>query len=240
MKSIKATMFILISVALTAYVLMAVWSGVQPSNAGYMTKKEGVISPEPVVEEVVEVTEIDDESAPNDEIVVTTEVDSASKEESTPEASSETIEQAEMVVEETVNAVVEEVAVVTETLTEAVEAVVNDDNKENEVEGALYNVVDGNMLDAHSYEGFKLYRNWCARCHGTYGQGMVGPNLADSLKVISEKQFFDTVENGKTGTIGSMPSWKANDEVMKGRDQLYAYLKARSDGAIGEVKPKKQ
>jgi len=102
-----------------------------------------------------------------------------------------------------------------------------------------YTVTDGNRLDADSYSGFKLYRNWCARCHGTYGQGMVGPNLADSLKVISKEEFFNTVENGKSGSIGSMPAWKANPKVMKGRDKLYSYLKARSDGAIGVVKPKK-
>ncbi|HHA19908.1 MAG TPA: cytochrome C, partial [Methylophaga sp.] len=44
---------------------------------------------------------------------------------------------------------------------------------------------------------------------------------------------------GKSGTIGSMPAWKKNVKVMEGRDQLYAYLKARADGAIGEIKPKK-
>jgi mono/diheme cytochrome c family protein len=102
-----------------------------------------------------------------------------------------------------------------------------------------YIVTNGNELDASSYNGFKLYRNWCARCHGTYGQGMVGPNLADSLKVIGKDQFFDTVAEGKTGSIGSMPAWKSNPEVMEGRDHIYAYLKARSDGAIGEIKPKK-
>jgi len=104
----------------------------------------------------------------------------------------------------------------------------------------LYSVVDGNKLDASSYAGFKLFRNWCARCHGTYGQGMVGPNLADSLKIISKAQFYDTVENGKSGRIGSMPSWKANVQVMENMDQLYSYLKARSDGAIGVEKPQKQ
>lgn len=102
-----------------------------------------------------------------------------------------------------------------------------------------YIVTDGNKLDAASYNGFKLYRNWCARCHGTFGQGMVGPNLAESLKVISKEQFFDTIENGKTGSIGSMPAWKSNQQVMAGKEHLYSYLKARSDGAIGEVKPKK-
>lgn len=68
---------------------------------------------------------------------------------------------------------------------------------------------------------------------------MVGPNLADSLKVISKEEFFKTVAEGKAGSIGSMPAWKANPKVIAGRDQLYAYLLARSDGAIGVVKPKK-
>lgn len=116
---------------------------------------------------------------------------------------------------------------------------VNND-KENDNSDGLYSVVDGNKLDANSYAGFKLYRNWCARCHGTYGQGMVGPNLAESLQVITEKEFFDVVENGKSGTIGSMPAWRTNPKVIAGRDQLYAYLMARSDGAIGVEKPKKQ
>ncbi|MDH5357491.1 MAG: cytochrome c [Gammaproteobacteria bacterium] len=102
-----------------------------------------------------------------------------------------------------------------------------------------YTVTNGNELDADSYKGFKLYRNWCARCHGTYGQGMVGPNLADSLNVISKDEYITTVTEGKTGSIGSMPAWKSNPEVIKGMDQMYAYLKARADGAIGVVKPKK-
>lgn len=106
-------------------------------------------------------------------------------------------------------------------------------------EQAPYTVTNGHELDAGSYSGFKLYRNWCARCHGTYGQGMVGPNLAESLNVISRDEFFSVVENGKTGTIGSMPAWASNPKVMEGREQLYRYLKARADGAIGEVKPRK-
>lgn len=106
-------------------------------------------------------------------------------------------------------------------------------------EDAPYTVSNGHELDAETYKGFKLYRNWCARCHGTYGQGMVGPNLADSLNVISKEEFFSVVEKGKSGTIGSMPAWGANPKVMEGREQLYRYLKARADGAIGEVKPRK-
>ncbi|MCX4191236.1 c-type cytochrome [Methylophaga sp. OBS1] len=113
-------------------------------------------------------------------------------------------------------------------------------SEEKQSSDDLYQVVDGNKLDEFSYEGFKLYRNWCARCHGTYGQGMVGPNLADSLNVISKAEFVDVVTHGKTGQIGSMPAWESNATVMSGMENLYAYLKARADGAIGEVKPAKQ
>jgi mono/diheme cytochrome c family protein len=100
-----------------------------------------------------------------------------------------------------------------------------------------YTVTNGNQLDADSYKGFKLYRNWCARCHGTYGQGMAGPNLANSLNQISREEFMTTVAEGKTGSIGSMPAWKSNPAVMNGRENIYSYLKARANGDIGEVKP---
>ncbi len=108
---------------------------------------------------------------------------------------------------------------------------------------APYTVTDGKYLDADSYKGFKLFRNWCSRCHAKYGMGKddggIGANLTESLKTLSKEDFFSTVENGKSGQLGSMPAWKANAKVMKGRDKLYSYLKARSDGAIGNVKPKK-
>ena len=102
-----------------------------------------------------------------------------------------------------------------------------------------YTVTNGNQLDSETYKGFKLYRNWCARCHGTYGQGLAGPNLAQSLTTITYEEFMSTVAEGKTGQIGMMPAWKANPTVMKGRDNIYSYLKARADGAIEAVKPAK-
>lgn len=100
-----------------------------------------------------------------------------------------------------------------------------------------YIVSNGNQLDAETYKGFQLFRNWCARCHGTYGQGLVGPNLAVSLNQISYQEFLQTVANGKNGQIGSMPAWQSNKQVMDGREQIYRYLKARADGAIGVEKP---
>lgn len=106
-------------------------------------------------------------------------------------------------------------------------------------EDPAYTVTDGEVLDSATFNGYKLYRNWCARCHGTFAQGMVGPNLADSLNVISKDEFIATVSHGKMGQIGMMPAWESNPEVMEGIEDIYAYLKARADGAIGEVKPKK-
>ncbi|PHS27518.1 MAG: cytochrome C [Methylophaga sp.] len=106
-----------------------------------------------------------------------------------------------------------------------------------------YTVTDEKYLDADTYKGFKLFRNWCARCHAKYGMGNddggLGSNLLESVKTISKEEFFSTVENGKAGQIGSMPAWKANAKVMEDRELIYSYLQARSDGAIGNIKPKK-
>lgn len=102
-----------------------------------------------------------------------------------------------------------------------------------------YIVTDNNQLDAETYKGFQLFRNWCARCHGTYGQGLAGSNLADSLNKISYQEFLDIVANGKMGRIGMMPGWRDNKQVMDGREQIYRYLKARADGAIGALEPLK-
>ena len=83
-----------------------------------------------------------------------------------------------------------------------------------------YTVTDGQFLDSETYNGYKLYRNWCARCHGTVGQGMVGPNPADSLNVITKEEFIATVTHGKMGQIGMMPAWESNPKVMEGMDQI--------------------
>lgn len=102
-------------------------------------------------------------------------------------------------------------------------------------EDKLYTVTDGNVLDEETYKGFIIHRNQCARCHASFGQGMIGPNLADSMNNLTREEFDDIVTNGRM----AMPPWKASAEVMAGLDNLYAYFKARADGAIGEVRPKK-
>lgn len=82
-------------------------------------------------------------------------------------------------------------------------------------------------VSATHYRGFKLFRNWCVRCHATYDQGIAGSNLANNLRLMSQEDFDDIVENGKVGAMGNMPSWKNNPEIMENRDKIYAYLKSR-------------
>lgn len=97
--------------------------------------------------------------------------------------------------------------------------------------GKLYTVVDGNKVDPNTLKGFQTWRAAaCDRCHGANQQGLVGPSLIDSLKTLSKQDFVTTVTNGRVEK--GMPSWKSSKVVMDNIDDLYAYLKGRSDGAI--------
>jgi mono/diheme cytochrome c family protein len=95
----------------------------------------------------------------------------------------------------------------------------------------LYKVVDGYKVDAHTLEGFRTWRAAaCDRCHGANQQGLVGPSLIDALKVLTPEQFKQTVTDGRLDK--GMPSFKTSPTVMSHLEELYDYLKGRSDGAI--------
>ncbi|MDO8825308.1 cytochrome c [Methylophaga sp.] len=102
---------------------------------------------------------------------------------------------------------------------------------------AGYKVTEGNKLDPQTYHGYVLYRNWCARCHGTFAQGLAGPNLANSLNQSSKEEFMQILFKGKKGRSGVMPGFQDNPQIVNGREQLYSYLRARADNAIGPVPP---
>lgn len=99
-----------------------------------------------------------------------------------------------------------------------------------------YSVTNETQLDGQTYRGYQMFRNWCARCHGTYGQGLAAPNLAISLNKMSKQGFMAVIVEDKI-TAHGMPGWSANPQVMAHREHLYRYLKARSDGAIGVLMP---
>jgi len=99
----------------------------------------------------------------------------------------------------------------------------------------LYTVVDGYKVDANTMTGFRTWRAAaCDRCHGANQEGMVGPSLVNSLKVLTKDEFVKTVRDGRLEK--GMQSFGSSEQVMKNIDQLYAYLKGRSDGAITRAK----
>ena len=108
-------------------------------------------------------------------------------------------------------------------------------SSENVVKTDLYTVVDGTKVDAKTLDGFKIWRAAaCDRCHGANQEGMVGPSLLESIKKLTKAEFVTTLKEGRLEK--GMPPWNTNEQVMKGMDNLYAYLKGRSDGAITKAK----
>jgi mono/diheme cytochrome c family protein len=106
---------------------------------------------------------------------------------------------------------------------------------EDKVQTDLYTVVDGTKVDADTLKGFKTWRAAaCDRCHGANQEGLVGPSLVQSLKTLSKEDFKKTVTEGRLEK--GMPSFKTSHTVMDNLDNLYAYLKGRSDGAIKRAK----
>ena len=100
---------------------------------------------------------------------------------------------------------------------------------------APYKVVDGYKVDAKTMEGFRTWRAAaCDRCHGANQEGMVGPSLVNSLKTLPKEDFIKTVRDGRLEK--GMQSFSSSKMVMDNMDNLYAYLKGRSDGAITRAK----
>ena len=101
--------------------------------------------------------------------------------------------------------------------------------------GGLYKVVDGYKVDAETMKGFRTWRAAaCDRCHGANQEGLVGPSLVNSLKTLSKEDFIVTVRDGRLQK--GMQSFGTSPMVMENMNQLYAYLKGRSDGAITRAK----
>lgn len=107
-----------------------------------------------------------------------------------------------------------------------------------------YTVKDG-VVDWYTFSGFRRYHSECHVCHGPDGMGSTfAPALAESLKTMPYDQYLEIVVNGKreAGATGQkvMPAFALNKNVMCFVDDIYAYLKARADGAIGRGRPKKE
>jgi methanol metabolism-related c-type cytochrome len=107
-----------------------------------------------------------------------------------------------------------------------------------------YTITDG-KVDKATYNGWRRYHSSCHTCHGPDGLGSsYAPNLVESLKVISYDEFAEVVINGRenvnTGQQNVMPAFGEVMDVATYLDDIYAYLEARADGALGRGRPQRQ
>jgi hypothetical protein len=90
------------------------------------------------------------------------------------------------------------------------------------------------------YDGWKQYNLNCARCHGEDVLGTtIAPHLVMSLKpdgpINTQEAFVQVVCAGRPEK--GMPSWCALGMEPAKINQIYAYVKGRSEGEIGPGRP---
>ena len=130
-----------------------------------------------------------------------------------------------------------------------------------------YHVVGGKVDDA-TYRGWRVYHQACYACHGVDAVGTdLAPSLVEKMRDLSADQFAIKVATSYRITLGLdaasgddptalreammaevkrkedpillMPAWEGDSKVKPRLSDLYAYLKARSDGALGPGKPRR-
>src|SRR6266478_3407414 len=111
-----------------------------------------------------------------------------------------------------------------------------------------YRIKNG-VVDQHTFTGYLHYEGTCYWCHGQDATGSTfAPSLVDALKTLSHDDFENIVVNGGvvngrpigygTTNVFVMPALGTNANVMCFLDDIYAYLKGRSDRVIGRGRPK--
>jgi len=121
----------------------------------------------------------------------------------------------------------------------------SEDGKYIDAEGnPTYKVTPDGNVDWYTYSGYRRYHSECHVCHGPDGMGSTyAPALKDSLKTMSYGDFLGVVASGRKNVTSSqenvMPAFGDNPNVACYMDDLYIYLRARSNDAVGRVRPPK-
>jgi methanol metabolism-related c-type cytochrome len=125
-------------------------------------------------------------------------------------------------------------------------AVKNEDGKYFDKEGnPTFNVGSGGTVDWYTYSGYRRYHSECHVCHGPDGEGSTyAPALKDTLKTMAYGDFLAVVASGRKNVSGSqesvMPALGDNPNVACYMDDLFVYLRARANDAVGRVRPAKR
>lgn len=124
-------------------------------------------------------------------------------------------------------------------------AVSSEDGKYVDKNGnPTFSIKPDGTVDYYTFAGYIRYTANCMQCHGPDGLGSsYGPVLVNSLKYLNYGDFLATVAGGKKSVNAAqdlvMPTFGTNKNVMCYIDDIYVYLRARSDGALGRGRPDK-
>ena len=137
----------------------------------------------------------------------------------------------------------------------------------NANESTPYRVVDG-KVDESTFLGWRTFHSSCHGCHGVDATGTsVAPNLVVAVGSMTSRDFSTKVLTRYRLVIGFgdisgddqtalravfmeqvmrrergeliMPAWGNNPNIQPHVLDLYAYLRARADGALGTGRPEK-
>jgi hypothetical protein len=130
-----------------------------------------------------------------------------------------------------------------------------------------YRIVDG-KVDEPTFLGWRVYHSSCHGCHGVDATGTsVAPDLVAAVASMSSRDFstkvltryrlvvgFDDIAGDDQTALRAafmeqvmrresgallMPAWGENPNVQPHVLDLYAYLRARADGALGTGRPER-
>lgn len=130
-----------------------------------------------------------------------------------------------------------------------------------------YRIVDG-KVDEATYRGWRAYHSACHACHGVDAVGTaVAPSLVERVRDLSATQFTIKVLTSYRIVMGQsevasddqtairerfaeevmrseagelrMPAWEDDAGIKPRVTDLYAYLRARADGALGPGQPQR-
>jgi hypothetical protein len=130
-----------------------------------------------------------------------------------------------------------------------------------------YTVVDGSV-DRQTFLGWRVFHSTCYICHGVDATGTaVAPDLTERVKTMTAQDFTIAVlyrypiiigfEAGPGDDLGmlrerfladiekhelgelQMPTWDRDPNVKPHLLDLYAYLRARADGALEPGRPRR-
>ena len=107
--------------------------------------------------------------------------------------------------------------------------------QEDGLPGRFYQILNG-KVDARTYDGNRRYHAGCDHCHGPDGMGSsFGPSLIDHLPEI--EAFRRIVRDGQSSGAAVMKGFAGDPDVARYVDDIYTYLQARADGALGRGRP---